>query len=106
MKAGRMDQLLELLEPVGRLNGYGERTLDYEPRHTVHAEEARFSGSRSEEASEHFADYRTAWNIREQYRVTDGWRVRHVGGHLYTVVAVTHNRRRMMRTLICERLNE
>lgn len=106
MKAGRMDQRVELMEPVRTKDGYGDERTEYVARATAWAEQVRHTGSRSEEVAEHFADHRTEWNIRTAHSVGENWRLRHVGGFTYTVTAIVENRKRGYRTLYCERLNE
>lgn len=106
MKAGRLKYKLRLLRPSSAANKYGEQSARWEATATVWAERRRLSGSRSDEAGEAFADYRTEWNIRSAHLVDEGWRVEQLGGHLYTVVAVVPNTSRDYTTLVCERLNE
>lgn len=106
MQAGRMKERLELLRPERTTGGFGDEAVSYTPVATVHAERVKYTARRSEEAAEHFADYYAEFNIRDAHAVADGWRARQVGGELYTVVSVLHNRDRGMKTLICERVNE
>lgn len=60
----------------------------------------------ADEVGEAFADYRTEWNVRDAHHIEEGWRVEHMGGHLYTVVSVIPNIDRGFNTLVCERINE
>lgn len=106
MMAGRMKYKLTLLEPVKAENDYGEEKTDYVETRTVHAERVRQSGSRSEEAGEHFPDYRAEFNIRDAHPVLENWRVRQLGGHLYTVTNIVPNLDRGYKTLVCVRVNE
>ena len=106
MRAGGLRYKLVLLQPVATVNGYGEERTDYVETRTVWAERAKLSGSRSEKAGEHFPDYRTEFNIRDAHPVDENWRVRQLGGHLYTVQAVVPNRGKGMNTLVCARVNE
>jgi len=105
--AGRFRSRVELFEPQRHVNSFGEEAVEYVTRGTVRAERVRFSGSRSDEVGEHFADYRVTFNIRTKASdVDDSWHLREVGGHLYNVVAVEPNIPRGYKALICERLNE
>lgn len=106
MQAGRMKYKLVLLEPVTDADGFGEETPGYKEFRTVAAERVKLSGNRSEEVGELFPDYRTEFNIRDAHAVRENWRVRQLGGYLYTVTGIIPNLDRGMKTLICERVNE
>lgn len=106
MRAGAMRYRITLLEPVTETNGYGEEKTAYTETRTVHAELVRQRGERSEEAGEHFPDYRAEFNIRDAHPVDENWRVRQCGGHLYTVTNIIPNIGRGYKTLVCERVNE
>lgn len=107
MYAGRMKYRLELQRPAPAPdNGFGPGDMEFVPVRIVAAERVRFSGRRTDEVAEAFADYSARYNIRDAHPVDEHWRVRELGGHLYTVVAVEPNRDRGMLTLICERVNE
>lgn len=97
---------VELLKPERAVNSYGEEEVTYIPQSTIRAERVRFSGRRSDEVGEHFADYTVAFNIRRSHEVAENWRLREVGGNTYTVVAIEPNIRKGYNTLTCERLNE
>lgn len=84
----------------------GAEQVEYTETCTVWAERARHSGARSEEAGEHFPDYAVEFNIRWAHHVLENWRVRHLGGYLYTVVSIEPNKRKGYKTLQCERVNE
>ena len=99
MRAGALKYRLILLRPTATADEYGAEATEYEQTRIVHAERVKQSGARSEEVGEHFADYRT-------HEVAEHWRVRQVGGHLYTVTSIIPNIDRGMLTLVCERVNE
>lgn len=101
-----MKYKLTLLKPTAATNIYGEEANGYEPQRTVWAQRVKQSGYRSEEVGEHFPDYRAEYNIRDTHPVEENWRVKQLGGLLYTVVAVIPNIDRGMKTLVCERVNE
>ncbi len=105
MQAGRMKYKLELLQPSVKADGFGEETPVFTSFRTVNAERVKVSGSRSDEAGEHFPDYRAEFNIRDVHPVRENWRVRQLGGHLYTVTNIIPNLDRGMQTLVCERVN-
>lgn len=105
MQAGRMKYRLELLEPVTVINSFGEEVPTYNKVRTVAAERVKASGQRSEEVGEHFPDYRAEFNIRDAHPVKENWRVRQLGGYVYTVTNIIPNLDRGMKTLVCERLN-
>lgn len=102
-----LNERLVLLQPVVEsVNDLGEEDTVFVETRTVYAERVKQSGKRSEEVGEHFPDYRAEFNIRSAHPVQENWRVRHLGGHLYTVVAVVPYLKRGYKTLICERVNE
>ncbi len=96
---------MELLRPVTRRDKFGDEATEYVPSNIVHAERVKFSGSRSEEVAEMFPDYRVQFRIRDAHRVEENWRVRQLGGYLYTVTNIEPNLDRGMKTLMCERVN-
>lgn len=107
MIAGRMDTRLIIRQPVESVNAVGERRpVQWTDSTPVWAERVKLTGRRSEEVAEHFADYSAQFNIRAAHRIRESWRVREVGGHLYTVTNIIPNRRRGFVTLQCERVNE
>ena len=101
-----MKYRLELLKPERATDHMGAETVAYTPTRTVWAERVRTSGRRSEEAGEHFPDYSVEFNIRDAHPVGENWRVRQLGGHLYTVTNILPNLDRGYKTLLCERVNE
>ncbi len=105
MQAGKMKYRLQLLEPVNDTNNFGEETRHYKAIRTIYAERVKTSGHRSEEAGEHFPDYRAEFNIRDAHPVKENWRVKQLGGYEYTVTNIIPNIDRGMKTLICERVN-
>ena len=106
MIAGRMRHKLVLLEPQRVVDRMGAEDTVFNETRTVHAERVKFSGRRSEEVGEHFPEYRAEFNIRDVHPIDENWRVRQVGGHLYTVTAIVPNVERGYNTLVCDRVNE
>lgn len=106
MIAGKMKYRLQLLEPHRVEDRMGAKKVTYEATRIVHAERVSTSGSRSEEVGEHFAAYSTRYNIRDVHPVQENWRVKQLGGYLYSVTAILPNADRGYKTLICERVNE
>ncbi|MEG1158762.1 MAG: head-tail adaptor protein [Acidaminococcaceae bacterium] len=106
MQAGRMKYKLTLLEPARTTDRMGAEDTTYNPVKTVYAERAKVTGNRSEEVGEHFADYHTEFNIRNSHTIAENWRVKQLGGYLYTVLAIVPNLDRGYNTLICDRVNE
>ncbi len=100
-----MKYRLRTFEPIGSTGKFGEDSVDYVERATIHAERVKFSGNRSEEVGEHFPDYRAEFNIRDAHPVKEHWRVEQLGGYVYVVTNVIPNIDRGMNTLVCERLN-
>lgn len=101
-----MRHKLVLLEPQRVVDRMGAEDTVFNETRTVHAERVKFSGRRSEEVGEHFPEYRAEFNIRDVHPIDENWRVRQVGGHLYTVTAIVPNVDRGYNTLVCDRVNE
>ncbi len=106
MKAGPLKFRLTLLRPAHETDAFGSERIIYENAGTIHAERVKIGGSRKEEVGEHFPDYRVEFNIRRSHAVEENWRVRELGGKLYTVTNVIPNLNRGYNTLVCERVNE
>lgn len=101
-----MKYKLVLLEPQRTTDRMGAETVTYTETRTVHAERVRATGNRSEEVGEHFPDYSTEFNIRDAHPVAENWRVRQLGGYLYTVVSIVPNLDKGYKSLLCDRVNE
>ena len=101
-----MTTRLPLLKPDHNVNDYGEQQTTFIPFRTVWAERVQWSGNRSEEVDEHFADENVRYRIRSAHPIKEHWRVKPLDADTtYTVVAIEENRRRGMLTLYCEKLN-
>ena len=106
MRAGALKYKLQILEPSATEDRMGAKRVEYVEQRTVWAERVSATGHRSEEVGEHFPDYSTQFNIRDAHPIAENWRVRQLGGYLYTVTAIIPNLDRGYKTLICERVNE
>lgn len=106
MRAGALKYKLQLLKPTYVEDRMGAKKVTYTDVRVVCAERVNTSGNRSEEVGEHFPDYRAQFNVRDAHLVAENWRVRQLGGYLYTVTAIIPNLERGYKTLICERVNE
>lgn len=106
MRAGALKYKLALLEPKRITDRMGAEKVEYVPTREVRAERVRTTGFRSEEVGEHFSTYSAEFNIRDVHPVMENWRVRQIGGHLYTVVSIVPNLDRGYKTLFCDRVNE
>lgn len=106
MIAGRMTEWLTVLKPTTVVNAFGEEHITYTEQATIHAERVKESAMRRTEVGEHFPDHDAEFNVRDAHTVEENWRVRQLGGLLYTVVAIVPNRQRGYVTLKCERVNE
>lgn len=106
MQAGRMRYRLELQEPVTERDKFGDEATVYVPVRVVHAERVRLDGQSRMEAGEIFPGYNVRFNVRDAHPVKEKWRVRQLGGYLYTVVNILPNANRGMLTLVCERVNQ
>ena len=106
MIAGKLDQRLIVYRKVERADGFGALPTRWEPAATIWAERVNETARRVDEVQEHFPDHTAAFNIRIAHNVEENSRVKHLGGHLYTVTSVVKNRRRGMQTIYCERVNE
>ena len=106
MIAGKMKYKIQLLEPHYTEDRMGAKKVAYEVTRTVHAERVSATGSRSEEVGEHFPAYSVHFNIRDAHPVSENWRVKQLGGYLYTVTNLIPNADRGYKTLVCDRVNE
>ena len=106
MRAGALKYKLDILKPKRVTDRMGAETVEYEKTRTVWAERVKASGNRSEEAGEHFPAYSAEFNIRDAHPIAENWRVRQLGGYLYTVVAIIPNLDRGYKILLCDRVNE
>ena len=106
MRAGPMKYKLTLMQPTVTVDTMGARVTTYTATNTVWAERDSFTGKRSEETSEHFADYSALFLVRDAHEVDENWRVQQLGGNLYTVTNVTPNIDKGYLELKCERVNE
>lgn len=106
MLAGRLKYKLELLRPTATEGEFGSGPTTYTAAKTVHAERVNLTGNSSEEVAEIFPNYRAQFRIRDAHEVAEKWRVRQLGGYLYTVTNIIPNLDRGMKTLICDRVNE
>ena len=106
MRAGALKYKLELLEPKRATDRMGAEKVEYTKTRTVWAERVRATGTVSEEVGEHFPDYTVEFNIRDAHPVQENWRVRQLGGYLYTVTNIIPNLDKGYKTLLCERVNE
>lgn len=106
MIAGKMKYKIQLLEPQREEDRMGAKKVTYRETRTVWAERVSASGGRSEEVGEHFPTYSVQYNIRDVHPVQENWRIKQLGGYLYTVTAIIPNLDRGYKTLVCERVNE
>lgn len=106
MIAGKMKYKILLLEPQREEDRMGAKKVTYRETRTVWAERVSASGGRSEEVGEHFPTYSVQYNIRDVHPVQENWRIKQLGGYLYTVTAIIPNLDRGYKTLVCERVNE
>ena len=106
MRAGALKYKLDLLKPKRVTDRMGAETVEYEKTRTIWAERVKASGNRSEEVGEHFPAYSAEFNIRDAHPIAENWRVRQLGGYLYTVVAIIPNSDRGYKILLCDRVNE
>ena len=101
-----MKYRLTLLDPQTVTTASGNEKTTYVAIRTVWAERVKATGRRSEEVGEHFPDYSVDYNIRDAHPVQENWRVRQLGGELYTVTNIIPNLDRGYKTLVCVRVNE
>ncbi len=106
MRAGALKYKLAILEPSYSEDRMGANKVSYTDRGVIWAERVTASGRRSEEVGEHFPDYSVQFNVRDAHPIAENWRVRQLGGYLYTVTAIVPNLDRGYKTLLCERVNE
>lgn len=106
MRAGGLKYSLEVLTPIRETDRMGAERIEYESRGIIHAERKTARGNRSEEVGEHFPTYAAEFIVRDAHRIEENWRVRQLGGYLYTVVAIVPNLDKGFKVLECDRVNE
>lgn len=106
MRAGAMKYRLKIFKPQQQTSGFGDEAEPFVSVGVIWAERVKFTGSRSIEVSEQFANYYAEFNIRDAHKIKSGFRVEEVCGHLYDVTNVIPNKDRGMSTLQCVRVNE
>ena len=105
MIAGRLTEYVELRKPVVETDAFGSEKISFPKGRLVHAEVNWKSGHLSQEASELFPDGRVEIIIYSAHPVEEKWRVVYQG-ITYTVGAIEFNRRKGLKRLICDRVNE
>ena len=105
MISGRLTEFVELYEPAVNKNDFGEEVVTFPKGVRVHAEVVWRSGHISQEASELFPDGRIEVVIYSAHRVAKKWQLVYAGV-TYSVGAIEHNRRRGLKRLVCDKVNE
>lgn len=105
MIAGRLTEFVVLQEPTVTTDAFGAEVISYTGGDPIHAEVNWKSGHISQEASELFPDGRVEIIIYSAHQVEEKWRVVYQGA-TYTVGAIEFNRRKGLKRLICDRVNE
>lgn len=105
MRAGSLTERVILLEPIRRDDMPGAKVewREHKPRY---AEYRPGSTSRVLSADENFGLHKAVFLIRNFAPPAAGWRLQHVGGQLYKIIAEPDiNRHKGFMTLICENVN-
>lgn len=105
MISGRLTEYVTLYAPVAGTNKFGSEDISYPTGKRVHAEVVWKTGRISEEASELFPDGRIEVIIYDAHTVAEKWRLVYAGV-TYSVGAIEHNRRRGLKRLICDKVND
>lgn len=107
MRAGELTEKVQILRPVYAERGSGaKRVARWDDCGTWSAQLRSSRAYRRDEVGEHFADHSATFLTRISVPAGENWRLRHIGGVLYTITAVEASRRLDMKTLTCERVNE
>lgn len=108
MRAGRLNERVILYRPDLSEDGFGEERFDRCVRvGECYAEFVPGASYASVSSGEYFGEQKAVFRIRDRYVPTTGWRLDHVGGLSYRVVADgIRDRRLRMVTLTCERIND
>ena len=105
MIAGRMTEMVVLMQPSTATNGFGSDVVTFADFRTVHAEVQWKSGGTYQQASELFPDGHIEVIIRIAHPVEAKWRIRY-NGEVYNVAAVAPNRVKGLKRLICDKVND
>lgn len=105
MISGRLTEFVELRRPTVTTDAFGAEQISYPEGPRIHAEVIWKSGRLSQEASELFPDGRVEIIIYSAHEVAEKWRVVYQGV-TYTVGAIEFNRRKGLKRLVCDKVNE
>lgn len=105
MIAGRLTEYVVLQRPTVNTDAFGADVISYTEGDPIHAEVNWKSGRLNQEVSELFPDGRLEVIIYSAHEVAEKWRLVYAGV-TYTVGAIEHNRRRGLKRLICDKVND
>lgn len=111
MKIGRMYTRLRWERPQTSITGTGALLAKYTTLAYIRAERASMRATERNEAGEMYADIHAEYNVRYLHDIRRGDRLTEVSdedtdsGALMEVTAVIANRRKGLKTVICDRVN-
>lgn len=107
MIAARLNYRIILKRPRPlTLDFFGEETLIFEEVGRFAVERKEMGGASVKQAGEIFTDYHATFILRWHVSVAVGWRVVDEDGIEYEVTSCVPNRRRGLREIKCNRVNE
>lgn len=111
MKIGRMYTRLRWRKPSALVTATGAREVTFINQGIILAERASMRATERNEAGEMYADMHAEYNVRYQHNIRRGDRLTECdeygveNGVEMEVTAVINNRRKGLKTIICDRVN-
>lgn len=91
MRAGMLNELIDIYSPVESINDYGERTFDWEKTYTTRANVSWDSGSRNIENNEIVNNYSKTFTVRSYVPVTEKDEI-YWQDKKYRIISVEHRK--------------
>jgi head-tail adaptor len=91
MRAGILNELIDIYEPVEEINEYGERLFTWKLKYTTRASVSWDSGSRNIENSEIVNNYTKTFTVRSYVPVTEKDEI-HWQEKKYRIISVEHRK--------------
>lgn len=108
MRAGSLTERVVLLEPVKSTpDASGALSLAWREHAVSYAEYRPGASFQQLSADELFGGHKAVFIMRAKLVPHTGWRLQHIGGELYKIVAEPVVQRSLgMQTITCERINQ
>ena len=105
MRAGLLNEIIEITRPVTTKNQYGEKELTYEPFYTTKARVVFGGGNRAQENGEILYNYSLSFEIYDYVKILDTDHILYEENE-YRVLSVEHNKHQMKKVVRVEKVND